>query len=159
MRVHNQVWMMLVLLVTLGLAACSSAASEETHTAHEHAAAAIEMKVVATDLAFSTDTLRAKVGQPVTLHFRNEGALEHDWTVEGMRAEHVEAVNGGASAGHHAHMGAALSDEAIIVHVSALAGQEGTLTFTPTEPGRYKFVCTVAGHKEAGMHGTLVVEE
>ena len=37
-------------------------------------------------------------------------------------------------------------------------GGSGTLEFTPTEPGEYEYYCTVPGHKEAGMLGTLVVE-
>ena len=32
------------------------------------------------------------------------------------------------------------------------------LTFTaPGEPGRYDFICALAGHEEAGMIGRLVV--
>ena len=44
------------------------------------------------------------------------------------------------------------------LHVAALMGQMATLEFTPTKPGTYEFFCTVAGHKEAGMKGTLVVK-
>jgi uncharacterized cupredoxin-like copper-binding protein len=44
------------------------------------------------------------------------------------------------------------------LHVAAMMGQTGVLEFTPTKPGTYEFFCTVAGHKEAGMVGTLVVK-
>jgi uncharacterized cupredoxin-like copper-binding protein len=37
-------------------------------------------------------------------------------------------------------------------------GQAGTLEFTPTKPGTYEFICTVPGHKEAGMVGALIVK-
>jgi len=43
------------------------------------------------------------------------------------------------------------------LHVAAGTGGNGTLTFTPSKPGTYAFYCTVAGHKEAGMVGTLTV--
>lgn len=43
------------------------------------------------------------------------------------------------------------------IHVAAAPGSRNTIEFTPSEPGEYEFVCTVAGHKEAGMVGTLVV--
>jgi uncharacterized cupredoxin-like copper-binding protein len=36
--------------------------------------------------------------------------------------------------------------------------QTSTLDFTPTKPGTYEFFCTVAGHKDAGMVGTLIVK-
>jgi uncharacterized cupredoxin-like copper-binding protein len=36
-------------------------------------------------------------------------------------------------------------------------GQVAQLTLTPP-PGTYRFICTVSGHEEAGMFGTLVVQ-
>jgi plastocyanin len=36
-------------------------------------------------------------------------------------------------------------------------GDRGTLRLR-LEPGRYTFFCSVPGHREAGMHGTLAVE-
>jgi uncharacterized cupredoxin-like copper-binding protein len=44
-----------------------------------------------------------------------------------------------------------------VLHVAAEPGASNHLSFTPTKPGNYQFYCTVPGHKEAGMVGTLVV--
>ncbi|MBI5715993.1 MAG: cupredoxin domain-containing protein, partial [Chloroflexi bacterium] len=44
------------------------------------------------------------------------------------------------------------------LHIAVAMGKSGTLEFTPTKAGTYEFFCTVAGHKEAGMKGTLVVK-
>jgi uncharacterized cupredoxin-like copper-binding protein len=40
-----------------------------------------------------------------------------------------------------------------------VAGDDGTLSFVPTEAGEYTFYCTVTGHRTLGMEGTLIVEE
>lgn len=44
-------------------------------------------------------------------------------------------------------------------HVAADAGETATGGLRADEPSRYTFYCTVAGHREAGMEGTLVVVE
>jgi uncharacterized cupredoxin-like copper-binding protein len=33
------------------------------------------------------------------------------------------------------------------------------LEFASTVPGTYEFYCTVVGHKDAGMTGTLIVKQ
>ena len=47
----------------------------------------------------------------------------------------------------------------IDVHVAADGGETAEGGLRADEPGEYTFYCTVAGHREAGMEGTLVVEE
>ena len=51
-----------------------------------------------------------------------------------------------------------LWDSAIGSPVSPLkSGEEGTVTFTAGAPGKYYYICTVAGHALQGMQGTFIV--
>lgn len=51
-----------------------------------------------------------------------------------------------------------LWDSAIGSLVSPLkAGEKGTVTFTAGAPGKYYYICTVAGHALQGMQGTFIV--
>jgi uncharacterized cupredoxin-like copper-binding protein len=106
----------------------------------------------AKELAFTPANLEVTAGEPVRLTLQNIGALEHDFSVMGFPIEGEAAEAGGS--GHEAGHGE--GDEPDL-HVAALGGASATLDFTPTKPGTYEFWCTVPGHKEAGMTGTLVV--
>ena len=37
-------------------------------------------------------------------------------------------------------------------------GESETVEFTPVNPGTYSYYCSVIGHRESGMVGTLIVE-
>lgn len=43
------------------------------------------------------------------------------------------------------------------LHLALEAGATGELYFTPREAGEYVFFCSVTGHQESGMLGTLIV--
>lgn len=47
----------------------------------------------------------------------------------------------------------------IDVHVAADRGETAEGGLRAEEAGEYTYYCTVAGHREAGMEGTLVVED
>jgi uncharacterized cupredoxin-like copper-binding protein len=109
--------------------------------------------VVAKEFAFTPAALTVKAGQPVSINLQNTGAVEHDWSVREIEISGEAKSNGDATSGHT--MGG-MGDEPKL-HVAAGTGGKGTLTFTPSKPGTYEYYCTVAGHKEAGMVGTLTV--
>jgi uncharacterized cupredoxin-like copper-binding protein len=88
------------------------------------------IKVVAKEFAFEPKEIKVKVGQPVKLILENKGVIEHDLVIEKLNAK-TQPLKPGKTA---------------------------ELTFTPKAKGRYPIVCSVPGHKEAGMTGTLVVE-
>ena len=135
---------LILTLVTLLATACSGGQQEETAT---------DLSLVATDIAFDNERLEVGVNQPVRLTLENAGALEHDFSVREIAVHDVHAAEGEAD--DHA-----MTEDVheLALHVAAPpGGGRAVLEFTPTEPGEYEFFCTVAGHKEAGMVGTLVV--
>ena len=91
-------------------------------------AGAEEVIVIATDFSFDPDELSIRAGQSVNLTLNNRGTLYHDLTIEGLGFV-----------------------------LTASGGERGSGSLTVPEPGRYRFVCSVPGHAEAGMTGTLVV--
>lgn len=81
-------------------------------------------------IAFDKTQLSAEAGQ-VTIDFDNPSALEHDIAIE----------QGGKQ-----------------IAVSPRIAEGETSVSANLQPGTYTFLCTVPGHAEAGMEGTLVVK-
>jgi uncharacterized cupredoxin-like copper-binding protein len=109
------------------------------------------LSISARDLSFSSVSLTLRANAPVRLTLVNEGALEHDLTIEGPSADGRTIEGHAHSAGHSMATLPAGS-----VHVTAPGGQRATIDFTP-KAGSFEFYCSVAGHREAGMRGTLQV--
>jgi plastocyanin len=83
-----------------------------------------------TEIAYDTASLTSKPGK-VTIDFTNPSALEHDVAIE---AEGKEIAG------------------------SELIAKSTTSVSADLAPGTYTFYCTVPGHREAGMEGTLTVK-
>lgn len=94
--------------------------------------------------------------------FKNEGTVDHDWAITKIPVadahEEDAAMSTTADAGHAAEADHMHAGDAPDVHVAAASGTTTEMQFTPTVAGQYEIVCTIAGHKEAGMHGTLTVK-
>ncbi|HEY8810599.1 MAG TPA: plastocyanin/azurin family copper-binding protein [Solirubrobacterales bacterium] len=83
-----------------------------------------------TQIAFDTTTLTSKPGK-VTIDFDNPSALEHDVAIE---------QNGKQIA------------------ISETIAKGKTSVSADLAPGTYTFLCTIPGHAEAGMEGTLTIK-
>ncbi len=115
------------------------------------------LEVRAGEFHFTPSEVVAKVGQPITIAYANDGAIEHDWAVRDLLAVDVDVqmtTEVPHPEGPHAH-----ATDLPDVHIAAMPGQSGELVFTPEQAGRYAIICTITGHTEAGMAGTLTVIE
>lgn len=121
--------------VRVGGAAVAAPAAAPQAQAQAAAQVPAELTVVATDLKFNPPTIQAKVGQTVKIALQNKGMIEHDIAFPTLKAD--KPASG--------------------LKVLAKPGQTATLEFTPTAAGTFEYICTIPGHKEAGMKGTINV--
>ncbi len=87
------------------------------------------LAVTASNMRFVPANLDVTAGEWVVLEFTNTDSVVHDWMVEGVPN----------------------------LDVPARPGQTARLRFVLDTPGTYRVMCSIPGHAEAGMVGTLVV--
>ena len=113
-------------------AACSGASASGAPAAKSTGGTqAVEIKAADT-FKFDPPSITVKAGAPVRLTLSNSGALEHDWVVDSLEGKKVEA--------------------------DAKPKSSASVEFTPTAARTYEYYCSVPGHRDAGMKGTLVVQ-
>lgn len=114
-------------------------------------ASVTKVTVTMKEFGFEPNSITVPAGSPVELTLVNEGAIEHDFVIEVIPVSDVSSTGSGEG-----HMSGSHSEYDL--HTSTTAGTTSTLTFTPTEPGTYQIICSVPGHKDAGMTGELIVK-
>jgi len=142
---------LVLVLAAFGLVACGSSSDDSSSTSAETtsestteagggaaegksagSAAAVAFEADPDgNLAYTSDTASAKAGK-ATIDFTNPQPVPHDVAIEDSGGETIgetETITEG-------------SDSAVV----------------NLKPGKYTFYCTVPGHREAGMEGTLTVK-
>ena len=92
----------------------------------------MKIETAPSGLAFASDTAEAPAGKEVILSFSNAQSIPHDVAIEDSSGE-------------------------VIGQTEVIAGGE-TSTRVDLKPGTYTYFCTIPGHREAGMEGTLTVK-
>lgn len=90
----------------------------------------------------SNPTIHANVGDEIIFDVVNDGISFHSFGV----TRDTSGVTGIIPGTEIATMSNPLKP-----------GEDGTSTFVPAEAGEYYYICTVPGHREQGMVGTIVV--
>lgn len=89
-----------------------------------------EIMIHAGEYQFNPEQIQVPQNEEVTLILMNSGLEEHDFEIEGLD-----------------------------YHLHAMPGSSNTQSVVFTESGIYKAICTLPGHKDAGMVTTIEVTE
>ncbi|MEC8945898.1 MAG: cytochrome C oxidase subunit IV family protein [Chloroflexota bacterium] len=117
------------LMTVLGLSGSDDGHSEESASASS-GSLTITSGESGVEFAFAPATVELSAGESVQLIFDNKGTIAHDFAIP--------------------ELGFAIE--------STDAGQSGSGTLAvPATPGTYDFICSIPGHKEAGMVGQIVI--
>lgn len=85
--------------------------------------------VTATEFKFDPSAISVSTGSAITISLTNGGTIEHDFTIDALNAK-----------------------------VLVKAGEIAEAKLGDLAAGTYDFYCSIPGHKEAGMVGTLEVK-
>jgi plastocyanin len=132
-------------VAALGLAACGGGSDDNSTTAASTPAnttattggggggsSTVDISTPSgSDLAYDQKDVSASAGQ-VTVDFKNNESIPHDVAIEDSSGKELGATD--------------------------LVSSGSANTTVNLTPGTYTFFCTVPGHREAGMEGTLTVK-
>jgi uncharacterized cupredoxin-like copper-binding protein len=104
------------------------------------------VRITMREFAFQPSMVRLTAGQTVRLVLANEGQIAHQFESRYLHAVPIRVGDDRLSAEAPGLDAARLNPEG-----------EAWLEFVPRRRGRFAFACTLEGHREAGMAGTLDV--
>ncbi|MBM7660177.1 putative cupredoxin-like copper-binding protein [Bacillus mesophilus] len=145
------------------------------------------VEITAHEYSYEPDEITIQKGETITLIFKNEGEIFHDWVIKEIPAEVISHTGEGPhgkeqnenshhdhstveteqehsdssteeDSSHEEHTGHHHHDE-FALHVSAQPGESNTIQFVTNQPGTYAYFCSIPGHEYLGMAGTIKVED
>lgn len=97
---------------------------------------------------FTPKDLVLEAGKPYEISMVNSGKIKHEFTASKFfRSAAVRKVDNASSE----------VKAPFFTEIEVLAGKTVKLFVIPVTPGSFESVCEIAGHKEAGMEGTITV--
>jgi len=123
------------------------------------------IQIVGTDdMKYSVTTITAKRGETLQIRLTSKGvmpkvAMAHNFVLLKIGTDILKLLQEGAP--HRGTDFIAPASMSSVIAKTTLAGAGETVQVTfkaPAKPGQYPFICTFAGHYQAGMKGTLIVK-
>ena len=156
----------IALVAALALSACGGGGGSEggtsggtaSGTAGGSAAAGGAPISVSADptgqLKYAQTTLTGTANQPLSVTFQNPAPLQHNWVLVEQGQEDAVAAAGAANGGN------VPSGTAGAIAAGAVLNQnaEEAIQVPATPAGTYSYICTVPGHYQAGMKGTMTIQ-
>jgi plastocyanin len=97
--------------------------------ASEVSVSASPIVIEAREFGFGPGAVTISSAGPTTIELHDTGIVPHNLTVDELG-----------------------------IQIVAAAGRTATATFQDLAPGTYEFYCSISGHRQAGMAGTLLVQ-
>ena len=116
------------------------------------------------DMKYNVTTIEAKAGHTLRIRLVVRGvmpkvAMAHNVVVLKRGTDIDKLVKEGAPHRNNDFIPPSMNASVIAKTPFAGPGETVQVVFTvPEKPGKYPFICTFAGHYQAGMKGTLVVK-
>lgn len=89
-----------------------------------------EIAVSAKEFAYTPSSITVSKGQTVKIDFTNNGTVAHNFTITELN----------------------------VATKTIGPGETDSVTFTPTTAGTFTFFCSVDGHRDLGLSGSLIVQ-
>ena len=116
-----------LILAAVGIAALTPAGLASAQTQSPARAAATTISVRGKEFSFRLSKTSIPKPETVTFSFHNVGTMPHDFAIGGKKTTLIGR------------------------------GKTARLTVTFHKKGRFKYICTVPGHAQAGMKGVFTV--
>lgn len=109
----------------------------------------VTMKEGDGEMLFEPSELRVKQGEQIRFRITNVGALKHEMVIGTLEANlaHAKEMVKNPDMEHDDPNGKQLEPS-----------KSGEILWRFTKAGTFDFSCLVPGHREAGMHGKIIVE-
>ena len=151
------------LLATLSLLFISAAF--QPAAANKRADPVRTVDIIGTDdMKYSVTTITAKPGETLRIRLQAKGtipkiAMAHNVVVLKLGTDILKLLKEGAPHRATDFIPPGMANAVIAKTPFAGPGEAVQVVFTaPKKPGRYPYICTFAGHYQAGMKGTLIVK-
>ena len=138
--------------------------AEERYAVRSAEAPVRTIDIVGTDdMKYSLNRITAEPGEQIRIRLVSKGvipkvAMAHNVVVVKIGTDIETMLKEGAPYRDNDFIAPAMMQQVIAKTSFAGPGERVQVTFTvPTTPGEYPFLCTFAGHYQAGMKGTLMV--
>jgi azurin len=116
------------------------------------------------DMKYSVTTITAKPGEQIKVRLTVKGkipkvAMAHNFVLLKLATNIDKLLAEGAPHRATDFIPPSMASSVIAKTPLAGPGEMVQVTFTvPSKPGKYPYICTFAGHYQAGMKGTLIVK-
>lgn len=120
-------WLIVLVITTMTVMLSACSAASSRDT--QEVSNSTTINVLAKDFSFSLETSQAKTGL-ITFVVQNTGSMHHDFAISGNGVEEKTPL--------------------------IEPGERATFTVDLT-PGTYTFICTISGHEQLGMVGSISV--